>query len=287
MKYAIIGLFTFLSLTMNGQQLTRPERTKIKAELEHAFDLDQAVRKQFNQCVTEHGGAAGSCNELRTKLVAQDSANQQVVFPILDKYGWIPAGLISKKANSAFFYVLQHAEVDAQIKYARWVDTAYKRKEVTPVEYAYFIDRLRSKQGKAQRYGTQTVSDNLGNTYPYPIENWALADSLRKQLGAPPLEEFLKTAGLRYNQPPKIDFSKYSVLIGHIWENGNKPVDSVKVTIGTQQIGISDANGFFMIPIEKSKIVDAKVTLEKPGFKTIHYPIRGNMDFYDIYAMLH
>ncbi|RAJ77358.1 hypothetical protein CLV59_107125 [Chitinophaga dinghuensis] len=284
-QYIILFLFSFLAMASNAQQLSSRDRKMLTAELEKAFDLDQQVRKEFNKCITDHGGA-NPCTELRQQLERQDSINQQVVFPILDKYGWIPVRLISKKANSAFFYVIQHAQVEPQIKYAHLVDTAFKRKEISPVEYAYFVDRLRSKQGKAQLYGTQTVTDNLGNTYPYPIENWTVADSLRKLIGAEPLDEYLPSSGLRYHQLPKLDFSKYCLLIGHIWSQKNQPVDSVKVAIGTEQIGLTDANGFFMIAIEKNKVVGAKLTLEKTGFKNAYYPIKGEMDFYDIYAML-
>ncbi len=285
LRYTLLFFFSFLTLAANAQQLSSRERKKLITELEKAYDMDQQVRTAFNKCITDHGGS-DPCMELRRQLERQDSINQEVVFPVLDKYGWIPVRLISKKANSAFFYVLQHAQAAAQIKYASFVDTAFKRKEISPVEYAYFVDRLRSKQGKAQLYGTQTVSDNLGNTYPYPIENWTRADSLRKLIGAEPLDEYLPNSGLRYHHLPKLDFSKYCLLIGHIWTQNNQPADSVKVSIGTEQIGATDANGFFMIAIEKDKAVNAKVTLEKPGFKTSYYPIKGNMDFYDIYAML-
>lgn len=286
MKYTILLISTFFYLTMSAQQLPSKEKAKVISDLEKAYDLDQGTRKKFNDCAAEHGANNDACKAFRKTLEAQDSANQQVVFNIFEKYGWIPANRVSKKASKAFFYVLQHAPLEAQARYAHMVDTAFNRKEISPVEYAFFVDRLRSKQGKAQLYGTQTATDNLGNSYLYPVENWPLADSLRVQLGAPPLDEFLKTSGLSYPMLPKTDFRDHAIIIGHIWGTNNKGIDSVKVSIASKYIGASDANGFFLLEIEKNMTDKITLTLVKPGFKIVTYPVDGNKDFHEIFVML-
>nr|WP_068891099.1 DUF6624 domain-containing protein [Pedobacter panaciterrae] len=287
MKQILVLLaLTFFSLTTRAQKLTSPERKKIISELENAFDLDQKTRKNYNQCASEHGANSMDCNEFRKALVIQDSLNQKVVFKVIDQYGWLPVKQISAKANKAFFYVLQHAQLQAQSRYANLVDIAFKRKEITNVEYAYFVDRLRSKQGRAQIYGTQQVTDNLGNNYLYPVEDWHLADSLRKQIGAAPLQEFLKTDNAKYYNSPKPNFKNHAVLIGHIWDINNKGIEKVSILIDSTEIGQTDANGFFILEVNKEKGKSITVTLKKEGLKQIKYPIKGDQDFYDIYAQL-
>lgn len=287
MKHTILFcVLTFFSLNTWAQKLTSLERKKIVSELERSYDLDQSTRKKYNQCASEHGAYSATCKIHEKAMVLQDSINQEVVFNILDQYGWLPVKHISVKAGKAFFYVVQHAQLQAQSKYAGKIDSAFDRKEITPVEYAYFVDRLRSKQGRAQLYGTQAATDNLGNSYLYPVENWQLADSLRKKIGAPPLKEFLKTDGARYYDSPRPDFQNNALLIGHIWDANNKGIDKVNVLIGDEVIGQSDENGFFMLQVNKEKSKSITVVLQKEGLKSIRYPIKGEQDFYEIYAQL-
>lgn len=273
--------------TTSAQKLARAENKKIVSELERAYDLDQSTRKSYNQCASEHGANSIRCDEFRKSLITQDSLNQKIVFNIIDQYGWLSVKHSSTKANKAFFYVLQHAQVQAQIKYANLVDVAFKRKEITPVEYAFFVDRLKSKQGKAQIYGTQEATDNLGNSYLYPIEDWHLSDSLRKQIGMPTLKEFLKTDHAKYYDSPKPDFNNHAILIGHIWDTSNKGIEKVNVLVDSTVIGQTDSNGFFILQVNKEKGKAITITLQKEGLKQIKYPIKGEQDFYDIYAQLH
>jgi hypothetical protein len=273
MKHAILCLLAFCSFTVNAQKLTSAEKVTIVSRLEKTYDLDQNTRSDLNKCNAENGPNS------------VDSINQQVVFAILDKYGWLQKRDISEKAGKAFFYVIQHANLVAQSKYAPLIDEANRRNEIAPIEYAYFVDRLRTKQGKAQLYGTQSASDNLGNNYMYPVEDWHLADSLRKIIYAPTMEEeYIKSGQVKYYDSPKIDFSKHAIIIGHIWDNRNKPIDNLNVIIDSRLIGKSDTNGFFLLEIDKLKGKDINITLQKEGFKSINYLIKGSQDFYEVFA---
>jgi hypothetical protein len=286
MKNAVLYLLLFCSLAVNEQKFTIEERTLIVSKLEKAFDLDQRTRSEFEQCYSKNGSNDVVCEPYRKKIETQDSVNQQVVFGILDKYGWLQQKEISEKANKAFFYVIQHSSLAAQSKYAALIDTAYKQKEITSTEYAYFVDRLRIKQGKVQIYGTQSATDNLGNKYMYPIGDLHLADSLRKFIGAPPVAEFIRSNEFKFYNAPKTDFSKRAIIIGHIWDTHNKAVDNLQVFVGPKLIGQSDKNGFFILEIDKLKGKDITITLQKVDFKSINYPIKGGQDFYEVYAQI-
>jgi hypothetical protein len=259
------------------------QKNIIIAQLENAYNLDQSTRQAYNSCVSTFTGGSQECLEKRHSLIRQDSINQEVVSKILDKYGWLPVESISEKANNAFFYVIQHGSLEFQLKYAKMVDNAFDRKAITPLEYILFVDRLKSKQGKAQIYGTQAETDNLGNQYLYPIKNWYEVNPLRKVFGIDPID-LSKTP--EYNQYPKILNNDSVVLIGHIFREGGIPFSNAVVFRDSTIIGRSNDKGFFIINIKKGVDEDVHISIspDDNGFKKIKQIIRGSKDFYNIYV---
>lgn len=76
-------------------------KNQIVAQLEKTYDLDQSTLNAYNSCVAKYGTVT-QCLTQRSDLVKQDSINQVVVASILDRYGWLPVGTISEKANQDF-----------------------------------------------------------------------------------------------------------------------------------------------------------------------------------------
>lgn len=259
------------------------QKKEIIAQLENAYNSDQGTRQAFNSCVSKNTGGSQECLEKRLALIKQDSINQEIVSKIIDKYGWLPVESISEKANSAYFYVIQHGSLEFQLKYAKQVDNAFGRKAISPLEYVLFVDRLKSKQGKAQIYGTQAETDNLGNEYLYPIKNWYEVNSLRKKFGIDPID-FSKTP--EYTQYPKVLNSDSVVLIGHIYREGGSPVSNAIVLKDSAIIGRSNDKGFFIINIKKGVDEDVHISIlpDINSSKMIKQIIRGSKDFYNIYV---
>ena len=68
---------------------------------------------------------------------------------------------------------------------------------------ALMTDRVRDlKDKKKQLYGTQ-LEPKDGKLVPKPIEDEANVDARRKELGMPPLAEYLKFVNDRKAFPPK------------------------------------------------------------------------------------
>jgi len=279
-------LFFLLFLKISGNiysQEFKTQKTKIVTQLENTYKLDQEVRRTYNACVEKKGMGSEECKEQRKALITQDSLNQIIISSILDKYGWIPEKETSKKANKAFFYVIQHGPLAFQLKYAAQVEQAFKRKQVQPIEYMFFIDRLNSKQGKAQIYGTQSETDNLGNQLLYPIKNWEIVNKLRKKMGISKID-LSKTP--EYAHFPRILGGDTVVLIGHTYTKENKPIAHAIVLKGSTIIGTSNEMGLFIINIRKKpeEEVPIKILANENDLKGITQIIKGKRDFYDIYA---
>ncbi|RYG11019.1 MAG: carboxypeptidase regulatory-like domain-containing protein [Chitinophagaceae bacterium] len=222
--------------------------------------------------------AGNKCKIERTAMNTQDSLNQQVVAEILDKYGWLSKKQISAKANNAFFYVIQHAPLAYQAKYAKLIDVAFKNKEISNAEYAFFVDRFKSKQGMAQIYGTQAEGDNLGNSYLYPIKNWHTVNKSRAQLKLPPLDLAKTPEYIRY---PKVLEGDSIVLIGHVFDKTNQPIANAQVYLDNLILGQSNEKGLFIIGM-KRPAEGSKITV-KAKDKNNTTSIKGLKDFYNIY----
>lgn len=269
LQFVCLGLFA---------QDFKKNKNEITAKLENAYTLDQSVRKVFDACMSAAGNAGDKCKIERIAMNTQDSLNQQIVAEILDKYGWLSKKQTSAKANSAFFYVIQHAPLAYQAKYATLIDKAFKNKEISSNEYAFFVDRFRSKQGMAQIYGTQTEGDNLGNSYLYPIKNWHTVNKSRAQLKLPALD-LAKTPEFR--QFPKVLAGDSIVLIGHIFDKNNQPIANARVSLDTVMLGQSNEKGLFIIGL-KRPAEGSKITVKAKG-KNNTTSIKGAKDFYSIY----
>lgn len=236
----LIVLFILIGDITKGQDFNL-HKNQIVAQLEKTYDLDQSTRNAYNSCVAKYGTVT-QCLAQRSDLVKQDSINQVVVASILDRYGWLPVGTISEKANQAFFYVIQHGSLEFQKKYADSVKNAFTRKEILPIEYMFFVDRLNTKQGKGQIYGTQSETDNLGNQFLYPIQNWNDVNVLRAHMG---IDSIALSETPEYFVYPKILKRDSAVLIGHIYKKGNIPVVNAVVMKGDEIIGRSNDKGYY------------------------------------------
>ena len=108
--------------------------------LEKAYDDDQNSRDSIVVLQKRNDVNSAEYRNLLIEMNKQDTMNQLIVFPILDKYGWLGQPKVSEKACRSFFYIIQHAQIDKQLKYFQQVMHAYSSKYISSTEYAMFID---------------------------------------------------------------------------------------------------------------------------------------------------
>ncbi|MFT3823408.1 MAG: hypothetical protein QM731_05785 [Chitinophagaceae bacterium] len=273
------ALFLLFAVKVNAQNT--PVKKEIIEKLEHAYDLDQDIRQKFGKAQP----GSTEYKMLRDSLRYIDSVNQSVVFPVLDQYGWMSSKEISQKASAAFYYVIQHAELPAQIKYARQIDKAYELKEISNLEYARFVDRLLFRQGKFQVYGLQSGADPLGNNFLYPVKDIKIADRERQRLGFGTIESEMGQSGT-YLTPDLSEFKYPVVFIAHI--AGDKgfqtPAKDIEIICDSKVIARSNERGMVYVGLNKPPGQDLVLTLQKDG-KSRTYTLKGDNDFYEYWGM--
>jgi hypothetical protein len=108
------------------------------------------------------------------KIVFYDSLDLLLVSSIIDKYGWLSQNEVSSEGNSALWLVIQHADLEVQVKYFPIMKEAVKNGKAKQSELAYLEDRILMRQGKKQLYGTQYKL----NPTSHQMELWDIEDPI-------------------------------------------------------------------------------------------------------------
>jgi hypothetical protein len=132
-----------------------------------------------------------------------DVKNMKRVSEILDTYGWLGEEEVGSKGNHALFLVVQHADLQDQLKYLPMMRQAVKDKKAEASQLALLIDRTNMYQDKKQIYGSQIrfITDADGNKKHsiYAIEDPANVDVRRAEVGLGPLADYLLRFGVVWN----------------------------------------------------------------------------------------
>lgn len=138
----------------------------------------------------------------QTKIEEVDSTNQVIVARLLDN-GW-PQGL-SEEANNAIWLVIDHAPIDYQLRYMPLIEEQVATDAISKSQYATLFDRIRMRQGKPQRYGTQTVqrrsAEQNASIYVWPVENPRKLNRLRRAMGLTPIKRYCRKVSKVYGSP--------------------------------------------------------------------------------------
>lgn len=289
-KRSLFGVVVFLILFLLNAEIvscqTKSEFKEITQKLEQVYMIDQSSRESLNEVQRTSGYGSSEYNRKLKEMSFQDSINRDIVFEIIDNYGWINKSTSSETASKAIFYVIQHSDLLTQIKYKELVQKAFSDSEISNTEYVLFEDRLNVRQGKYQLYGTQSAVDNIGNSFLYPVDNIDSVNIRRAKIGIQELSEQLANSQIKYNFPTEADSQNDVVFIGHIWERDNIGVDNVSVYHDNKYIGKTDLNGFFFIKHSFFQKDMIELTFKRDEKVVGQIPLNKGRDFYEIYLKL-
>lgn len=143
------------------------------------------------------------------KVNARHIQNEEIVSNILDTYGWLGPKEVGQHASNALFLVIQHSQLETQVKYLPLLQKAVIDKKADIMEVAMLEDRMAIYQGKKQKYGTQLPPHPItGKRMFWPIEDLEKIDELRKQIGYPPMSESLEFEGVEWNEEKHKAYTK-------------------------------------------------------------------------------
>ncbi len=118
---------------------------------------------------------------------------------IVTEFGWPSQSLFGSEAVSAAFIVVQHSDPEQMEKYLPMIKAAAQLGEISRGAAATMEDRILVFRGEPQIYGTQVCPDPVrGGLALSPLADPSRVDSLRADVGLPPLFDYLKQFGIEY-----------------------------------------------------------------------------------------
>ncbi|HMT27896.1 MAG TPA: hypothetical protein PKD91_01320 [Bacteroidia bacterium] len=183
--FITVLLFLFLN-TLCAQSQT--DTAAIKQQLEAILERDQKTR-------------TGKDSAAYMQFI--DSTNLIQVEALIAKYGWMGRSFVGDRGNSALFMVIQHSDLETQLKYFPLLQQSVAIGESRPSNLALMQDRILMRQGKPQIYGSQVVFNEAGEQVFYQIEDEKNVNVRRAKMGMQPLEEYAKLFGIEYQLPVK------------------------------------------------------------------------------------
>ncbi len=188
MRTILIKLFYLSFILIIGQQCTGVKTGNSSLEinydslttvLESVYDRDQGIRRTLADSI---GYDSPQAPEYFSRMRKIDDENQEILLPILEKYGWIPRSKIGEKASGAIFLAIQYSDITFRDKYFPQLDSLAKVGEANKSDAAMMEDRLLMDKRLKQKYGTQVIQLEAGRTV-WPIAEPDKVDSLRKAVG--------------------------------------------------------------------------------------------------------
>jgi hypothetical protein len=115
---------------------------------------------------------------------AVDSETEAEVLRMVPPEGWFARSKYGHEAARAAFHIIQHSSVENWRRFLPVIERLVAEGEADGDSYALMYDRLAISEGRPQRYGSQLRCEG-GKLVPYPLEDPARVEELRKQMGMP------------------------------------------------------------------------------------------------------
>lgn len=179
-----INLFLIILFLFCGNIIAQKlDTVLVRSHLLKILERDQMVRK------------GGDSVLFRSYI---DSTNLLEIESIISTYGWLGKSAVGEKASSTLFYVIQHSNLEKQLKYFPLLQKSVEQGESKPSFMALMHDRILMQQGKKQIYGSQVLLNEKGEQVFYPIEDEKNVNERRAKMGMQSIEEYGKFFGINY-----------------------------------------------------------------------------------------
>jgi hypothetical protein len=192
--------------------VSKVQQNKLKADakldkpLAHLLDsiylTDQIDRLMLDSIKKTFGWQSPQIDSLWKKIYHQDSTNLIAVKSLLDSRGWLGPEEVGQQGALALFLVIQHADSATQVNYLPMMRAAVKHGKAAPQNLALLEDRVLTRMGKKQLYGSQVrTNPETGLNEFFPIEDEANVNKRRESVGLEPIEANVKDFGIQYVLP--------------------------------------------------------------------------------------
>jgi hypothetical protein len=184
-----------------ASRLASQRDTALAAELLSLGERDQRNRDSIGAVVSRSGMGSPEAETANRALAAADAPLQARLRAIVSARGWPGRRLVGDDAAHAAWLLLQHADSTYQRKMLPVIQARVLRGDVRAADGALLEDRVRTGQGRKQRYGSALRNTTTPGAPPvlYPIEAEECVDQRRARVLLPPLSDYLAMFGVKYS----------------------------------------------------------------------------------------
>ncbi|MEL7122827.1 MAG: DUF6624 domain-containing protein [Bacteroidota bacterium] len=170
------------------------------AILDTIYQLDQGYRRQISEIEEKYGRNSEEMMAHWKLIQETDSINEIKIKKILDERGWLGPKVIGEQGNSTLFLVIQHADLETQVKYLPMMREAVKLGNARANSLALLEDRVALRQGKRQIYGSQIGREQeTGEYYVSPLVEPEKVNERRAEVGLGTIEDYIKNWGMTWD----------------------------------------------------------------------------------------
>ena len=155
----------------------------LKQKLEWIFERDQYDRMLWSLTANRHPEQTRRNNMLGARAWDTDSTNLIMVNEVLSECGFPRKSQVGEFGLLAVWLVFQHSPLEQQERFLPQLEDAVRRGDIAPMYLAMLKDRIDIREGRPQKYGTQSGPDGL-----CPLLDDSRVNEWRKEVGLPPIE---------------------------------------------------------------------------------------------------
>ena len=182
-----------LKVKLNKDEYEKDLDMPLVNMLDSIFKEDQDYRMQLSEIEEKYGRGSDEIREQWDMINLKDSINLIKIVRILDEKGWLGSDIIGDQGNSTLFLVIQHADIDTQVKYLPMMREAVKNENARGSSLALLEDRVSMRQGNRQIYGSQISRDQVsGEFYVAPLIDPENVDERRAKVGLGSIADYVK-----------------------------------------------------------------------------------------------
>lgn len=198
-KTLITLIVFFLSTIIFAQDKNKLDNELI-AILDTIFHTDQNQLGKLYRIQDEYGYESDKAKAASAVFDKNHLIHLNKVETILNERGWLGSDIVGDQGNRTLYIIIQHSELEIQLKYLPMMREATKNGNVLPRDLAHLEDRIASKTEKLQIYGSTIKRySETGILDVWPVIDPKNIDERRLSVGLEPIAENLKRFGLDWN----------------------------------------------------------------------------------------
>ncbi len=172
---------------------------ELKRQLEVLNYRDQVLRQLLAEATAKFGEGTAEMNTYWDLMRREDSLCWLALEELLEAHGWPGKSTVGGQANTAAWLIVQHAPLEKQVEYVKWMEASVKEGESQGAQLAMLYDRIQMRLGKPQRYGSQVQRNADGKREIYPLEDATRVNQWRAEVGLGSLEDYARKMGLEWS----------------------------------------------------------------------------------------